>query len=182
MNGHFMTKQIIAAALLLATALATLPGIAQQVAQTDAETEAESVPEDQILVLACLENIEQSTTWGQCLNLMFQPCAQQEVGSDGHANCLRSERTRWRATMENLQEQVFDVITVSGGSELAGVMGQWTGYVAQKCQEVAATRAETGPESARLGCEITEFVGLTGEFAACLEGRSNAPYCQYKAQ
>lgn len=174
MTKQTATSRIAAACLMLAAGLSGIPGAAQQT--------AEPIPEDQILVMACLENIEQSTTWGQCLNLMFQPCAAEEVGSDGHAACLKSERTRWRSTMENLQEQVFDTITVSGGSELAGVMGQWTGYVGQKCQEVAATRADTGALSARLGCEITEFVGLSGEFAACLEGRSNAPYCQYKDQ
>ena len=29
-------------------------------------------------------------------------------------------------------------------------------------------------------CQITEFAGLTGEYAACLEGRSTAEYCILK--
>lgn len=139
------------------------------------------ISDDQILVLACLENLEQGTTWGQCLNLIFQPCVSHEVGSDGHVTCLTTERGVWRAAMDTLQSQVFDALTPAGGSELAGVMGQWTGYMAQKCQEVAASKPESGAASARLGCEITELVGLTGEFAACLEGRSAAPYCQFKS-
>lgn len=166
MNGRIMIKQLAAACLL--TGLTILPAL------------AEDLPKDQIFVLACLENLEQSTTWGQCLNLMFQPCADNDVGSEAHVSCLTSERTRWRSSLENLQEQVFGAITVAGGGELADVMGQWTGYVAQKCQEVAASKVETGAQSARLGCEITEMVGLTGEFAACLEGRSTMAYCAFK--
>jgi len=141
---------------------------------------AQELPAEKVLVLACLENLDQGTTWPQCAGLMFQPCEGEEVGSEGHVACLKGEREGWGREMEGLQTQVFDSITTGGTSELVDVLGQWTGYVGQKCQEVAAQRVETGAESARLGCEITEMVGLVGEFAACLEGRSAAPYCEFK--
>lgn len=41
------------------------------------------VPQDKILVFACLENMEQGTTWPQCVELMFQPCVSESAGLSG---------------------------------------------------------------------------------------------------
>jgi hypothetical protein len=141
---------------------------------------ADTVPEDKILVLACFENLEESTTWEQCVGLMFQPCAGEDVGTKAHVACLEGEQDSWRGTLDTLQADVFDAISTQGATELTDVMGQWTGYVGQKCEEAAASRDGDAASSARLGCQISEIAGLSGEFAACLEGRSTAQYCTYK--
>ena len=154
--------------LALIAALAVSPAIAET-----------PLAQDKILVLACLENMEQGTTWPQCVELMFQRCVSHEVGTDAHAACLSEVREDWSGTVKDLQGQVIEAVTSSGSSELLDLMGQWTGYVVQKCQEVADTKT-TGAQSARLGCEVSELAGLSGELAACLEGRSSAGYCEFK--
>lgn len=143
---------------------------------------AQELSEDKVLVLACLGQMEQTTTWNQCLNLMFQPCVGEEVGSDGHVACLKVEREGWSKAAENLQIEVGAAITAEGNLQLAELLRQWTSVIVQNCQDVAQSRAATGSESARLGCEITEIVGLTEEFVACLDGRSLAEYCSFKDQ
>lgn len=137
------------------------------------------IAEDHVLVLACLENMGTSTQWPQCVELMFQPCVSHAVGSDAHAACLSAEREGWAATVETLQSDLQAAITPEASAEVLDIMGQWTGYVVQKCQKQADSRT-SGKESARLGCEISELAGLSGEFAACIEGRSTAQYCVYK--
>lgn len=155
-----------------------LPLIAALMA-TPAMAEEAKVADDKVLVLACLENMGTSTQWPQCVELMFQPCVSHEVGSDAHAACLSEERQNWASTVEILQTDLQAAITPDASAEVLDIMGQWTGYVVQKCQEQAESRT-TGKESARLGCEISELAGLSGEFAACIEGRSTAQYCVYK--
>ena len=140
-----------------------------------------TVSPDKVLVLACLENMGTSTQWSQCVELMFQPCVANEVGSDAHAACLGEERKIWADTVRILQTDLQAAITTEASSQVVDIMGQWTGYVVQKCEEQAAART-TGAESARLGCEISELAGLSGEFAACIEGRSTAQYCVYKEE
>ncbi|PTX56576.1 hypothetical protein C8N43_1235 [Litoreibacter ponti] len=158
--------------LTLIAALMAAPTVAQ------ANT---TIAEDKVLVLACLENMGTTTQWPQCVELMFQPCVSHEVGTDAHAACLGEVRKGWVTTVEILQKDLTDAITLDASAEVLDIMGQWTGYVVQKCQAQAASR-ETGAESARLGCEISEMAGLSGEFAACIEGRSTAQYCEYKDQ
>jgi hypothetical protein len=154
--------------LSLIFALAAAPAFAQT-----------TIAEDKVLVLACLENLEQGTTWPQCVELMFQPCVSREVGTEAHTACLGGVREEWSGTVKILQDEVMDAVTTGGTSELVDLLGQWTGYVVQKCQQVAVSKPD-GEESARLGCEISELAGLSGEFAACLEGRSSAGYCEFK--
>ena len=138
--------------------------------------------QDKVVVLACLENMENgtenATTWNQCTTLMFQPCAEEEVGLAGHVACLKAERTGWQASLETLQAKVFEAITVQASGELSDLLEGWTKFVGQKCQEVAMQRAGTGADAAQVGCEIAEMVGLSSEYAACLEGRSTAPFCK----
>ncbi|MFY0692061.1 MAG: hypothetical protein JXR14_09105 [Paracoccaceae bacterium] len=158
------------AALGLALAIA-LPGTAS--------VAAEPLDEGKLQVLSCLEQLDQGVEWSQCLDLMFGPCVDHAVGSQPHLACLGEERQAWRLVLEDLQAQVFEAVTPLGASELATLLGQWTGYVVQKCEAVGLARADISAEAGQLGCEITEMVGLSGEFAACLEGRSAAPYCSY---
>ncbi len=135
-------------------------------------------PQEHINALACTENLDVSTTWPQCLGLIFENCQTDEVGSEAHLACLQTIREGWAVTVENLQVEVKDVITDEANLELTELMGRWTGYVLQKCREVAATKPDA--DAAQRGCEITEIVGLAGELAACVEGRSSADYCKRK--
>jgi hypothetical protein len=166
-----MLKPTLAAALAALTFSASAP--------TQAQASEPLIAEDKLLVLGCLEQIEQGTTWGQCVNLMFAPCAAETPGTDGHVACLTGVRGEWSETVRNLQAKVLDVVTIGGQSQIVDLMDLWSKFVVQKCNEVALARS-TGAESARLGCEVSEFAGLADEFAACLEGRSTADYCTLK--
>lgn len=146
---------------------------------TPAQAQDSVIAEDKVLVLACLEAMGDTTSWPQCVQLMFKPCETEEIASEAHATCLGGVRTEWADTVKALQTEVFEAVTPKGKTEVIELMGQWTNYVVQKCTEVAANK-ETGAESARVGCEVSELAGLSGEFAACLEGRSTAEYCEIK--
>lgn len=157
----------------------TLPLMAALALATAAPAAAQDVKisEDKTQVLACLDSMSSGTTWGQCVTMMFAPCAAQEPGTDPHAACLKTVHTDWFETVVTLQNAVMERASSNGRSQVVDLMGFWSTFVDQKCTEVAAAK-ETGAESARLGCEISEFAGLTGEFSACLNGRSQAEYCE----
>lgn len=139
-----------------------------------------SLSKEHINVMACLENMEASTTWNQCLGLIFAPCAGNEIASEAHVACLQAQRKDWNESMQVLQSDVTDAITLKSAEDLAKILSGWINYVSQKCQ--AGTDATDNPEVAakQLGCQITELAGLSGEYAACLEGRSTADYCILK--
>jgi len=138
---------------------------------------APQVAGHQANVVSCLEQMENGTTWSQCVNLMFSPCAKLDMGSDDHVACLVTQRDGWRNTRDRLQRDLIPVLTVAGGTEMVNLMGQWQGYVGQKCAAVGRENEATGAEAAALGCEISELSGITVEFAACFDKISTAPYC-----
>lgn len=158
------------ATLLAAAALATA---------APAQAQDTVIAKDKVLVLGCLEAMGNTTSWPQCAQLMFKPCEAEEIATDAHASCLGMVRTEWSDTVKILQDQVFEAVTPKGSSEVIELMGLWTNYVSQKCDQVAAGK-QSGAQSARIGCEISEFAGLSGEFAACLEGRSTAEFCEIR--
>jgi hypothetical protein len=142
---------------------------------------AENVlPPSHIAALNCVENLDASMTWSQCLNVIFAECATNEVGSEDHLACLGTLQETWVGTLETLGTDAREVITEKGNAELAELLDAWTKFVVQKCEAVALEKAASSADAARLGCEVTEIVGLSGEYVACLEGRSNAPYCERK--
>ena len=157
--------------LLIAAAICTL-GCAVQ-AQS-------SLPREHINAMACLENMEASTTWNQCLGLIFKPCLEDVVGSEAHVSCLQGQRKGWNGSMQLLQSDVTDAITLKSAEDLAKILSGWINYVSQKCQAGADPTGNPAVAVKQLGCQITEIVGLTGEYAACLEGRSTAEYCILK--
>ena len=157
--------------LLLSAVMAVVAMAAQ------AETK---LPQAHVNSMACLENMGQSTSWGQCLGLIFEPCVSLEVASEAHLTCLQSEREGWTATMRLLQEDVTEAITVKSAEDLAGILSGWINYVSQKCQADGDPEGKPRLAAKQLGCQITELVGLSGEYAACLEGRSTADYCVLK--
>ena len=139
-----------------------------------------SLPQEHINVMACLENMGTNSSWNQCLGLIFAPCATDEVGSETHVACLQVQREHWTTSMQLLQTDVTDAITLKSAEDLSEILSGWINYVSQKCQageDVADTSALAAKQ---LGCQITEIAGLSGEYAACLEGRSTADYCVLK--
>jgi len=106
-------------------------GLAVLATGAHAETK---LPQVHVNSMACLENMGQSTSWGQCLGLIFEPCVRLEVASDAHLACLQSERKEWTATMRLLQEDVTEAITVKSAEDLASILSGWINYVSQKCQ------------------------------------------------
>lgn len=145
-----------------------------------AESHTAALTEDQTLVLSCLERLEaaeQPSEWSQCLDLIFAPCAQESVGSEPHLTCLAEQRVTWLAVSEDLETAVKETVTPKGVADLTELLDFWADYVVQKCQTVAESKAGISAQAAQLGCEVTEIVGLSGEYAACLEGRSEAQYC-----
>ena len=139
-----------------------------------------SLPKEHINAMACLENMEGSTTWNQCLGLIFAPCLEDAVGSEAHVSCLRGQRKAWNGSMQLLQSDVTDAITLKSAEDLAKILSGWINYVSQKCQAGASPTGTPTVTVKQLGCQITEIVGLTGEYAACLEGRTTAEYCVLK--
>lgn len=131
-------------------------------------------------VLACLSEIGTSTEWNTCLNLMFEPCAEDEVGSEGHVACLIQQKENWRQTKVAAELEVLDRLTEAGVAELGSVMLGWPKFVEDKCTAVGEARASISRSAAKLGCEISEHVLITNEFRACLGGRSTENYCTFK--
>lgn len=134
---------------------------------------------NQTLVLNCLAQIGEETSWQQCRGMIFAPCQEHTVGTDTHSVCLLKQKTDWETEMADQQEMLVEKLTLSGNSMLAELMGNWFSYREARCNEVASTRPEAG-KSAKLGCEVAEIAGITAEFQACLEGRSTTPYCTIK--
>lgn len=132
---------------------------------------------EQAVVLQCLEGLGTDTQWDQCVNQLFQPCQGLEVGSDDQLACLTREHGRWTHTFDGERERLISELTSTGASELTLLLGQWFGYIAQKCATVASEKSGPGAEAAQLGCEISEMAGVTAEFSACRQGSSTAPYC-----
>jgi hypothetical protein len=135
------------------------------------------LPEDRQPVLACVDAMESDADWDQCLTLIFAPCEGLDVGTPLHLECLVSERQVWIKALEHEQATLSDLLIPTASSEMAAIMGEWIGYVGQKCGDVAKEKASISAEAAQLGCEIAEAVGVTSEFAACRAGNSTAPYC-----
>ena len=134
----------------------------------------------QSAVLSCLGEVGFSTEWNTRLNLMFEPCAGEEIGSDAHLACLFQQRVDWHNTKIRTEAVILERLTEGGVEELSGLMLAWPSFVKNKCEVVGESRADISYEAARLGCEVSEHVLLTNEFQACLDGRSTEDYCKLK--
>lgn len=136
-------------------------------------------PSHQEKVIGCLLAMRSDADWAVCRNLMFANCPTQEVGSPEHVACLEGEVAEWEAYLERAHAELVDALASDGAVELTTLIGQWRGYMANRCAEVAAARPEAG-KAAGLGCRISETAGLATELAACKAGFSNEPYCRLK--
>ena len=138
---------------------------------------AQDTPPGREDVLACVASMDATTTWDQSRTMMFAGCAVHAVGSPPHLTCLRGDRDGWQAVMTARREALVPMLAPQAATELANLMGQWFGFVGNKCAAVGLERADISEAAAVLGCEISEIVGLTAELEACADGRSTAPYC-----
>jgi len=160
------------AALASAIVLASSPVFGQDITVTKAT-------ESQEAVITCLMFMGEETTWPQCAGLMFAPCADQEVGTDGHVQCLGSEKKDWEETLQDQIASLSPKLTSVGSGQLTELMSGWVKLVSQNCSEVAATKEGAAQDSALIGCEISEIAGVMTEFRACELGLSTAPYCVF---
>ncbi len=133
-------------------------------------------------VLNCLAEVGARTDWNTCLNTMFAPCAGQEIGSEGHLTCLKTEREDWRLAKSAAEGALVDRLSKAGMQELSGLMLAWPKFVDTKCTAVAEGRADISYDAAQLGCQIAEIALMTNEFTACVEERSVEDYCQLEPQ
>ncbi|MEM9427656.1 MAG: hypothetical protein AAGA06_13245 [Pseudomonadota bacterium] len=133
-------------------------------------------------VLGCFDGIGGETEWNQCLNLMFAPCADEDVGSEAHIGCLGQEREGWRQAKLSVEADILARLTEPGMEVLSGLMLAWPQFVEDKCKAVAESRAAISYDAASLGCQISELALLTNEMTACLDGRSTEEYCQLRAE
>lgn len=162
-----MTLRIVNWVLLVVSAIILSAMMARAEAQQDA-------------VLECFSGMESGVAWETCLETLFAPCADEEVGSSAHVGCLSQERENWRAAKLDVEGDVIARLSEDGMAELSGLMLAWPKFVEDKCKAVAETRAAISFEAAELGCQISEFALLTNEMAACLDGRSTEAYCQLR--
>ncbi|MDR6264424.1 hypothetical protein [Roseobacter sp. N2S] len=130
--------------------------------------------------VACLSTMGAQTTWDQCRGALFEPCAQDAVGSAPHLACLQVQKTDWRGHLDAKTEVLNARLTPEGSGQLSELLGQWFGFVGNKCSAVAQAKADISADAAMLGCEISEFAGLATEFDSCLQGDSTSPYCTLK--
>lgn len=131
-------------------------------------------------VLSCFDQMGVSTEWNQCLNTMFAPCAELQVGGEGHLACLSEQRENWRAAKFRAETQVLERLTEGGLAELSGLMLAWPKFMEDKCRAVGESRSQISSEAANLGCQVSELALLTNEMTACLQGNSNEDYCQLR--
>ncbi|KMW56505.1 hypothetical protein AIOL_001459 [Candidatus Rhodobacter oscarellae] len=139
--------------------------------------EPQLLPAAKAPTVACIGTLDNGRTWGECMALLFEPCAATEVGSSPHLTCLLAERETWLSVIAGEQEAVNAVVSSKGAIELGQLMNQWFGYVGNKCAEVGAGKGQTGADTAQVGCEMSQMVSLVAELVDCREGRSQAPYC-----
>lgn len=128
----------------------------------------------------CLSKMETETSWPECRKGLFAPCAENAVGSEPHLKCLRGEKDNWRVFLDKKTEVLNAKLTLEGAGQLTDLLGQWFGYVGNKCAAVGEEKAEISRDAGQLGCEISEFAGLATEFNSCLTGNSVSPYCTIK--
>jgi hypothetical protein len=141
---------------------------------------AQAVETHQEWAIACLSKMETETSWPECREGLFAPCNIGAIGSAEHLACLQTHREDWRIFLDKQTEQLNVRLTLDGANQLTELIGQWFGYVGNKCTTVAEAKAEMSADAARMGCEISEFAGLSTEFQSCLSGNSVSPYCILK--
>ncbi|WP_180957644.1 hypothetical protein [Neptunicoccus cionae] len=151
-------------------AVSLLCVVASQAVAEDAAVQARAI--------TCLTGMEQGeSSWPECRSLLFQPCAGFVVGAEEHLTCLAEQKAGWQTRLDTTTLTLNDRLTAEGSGQLTDLLGQWFGYVGNKCNAVAQEKADISADAARLGCEISEFAGLSTEFDSCLQGKSLSPYC-----
>ena len=165
-------RRMMKSLALLATALTLSAGAAQA-------EDIPTLPETKAQVVTCLGAMDQDggTTWNQCMEMLFAPCADREVATQAHLDCLLKERDDWLIGVEREQERTAAAITPQGQNDLRNIMSQWRGYVRNKCATAASQNTGIKADVAQAGCEMSEMALVTDELMSCVAGRSLSPYC-----
>ncbi|WGI23382.1 hypothetical protein [Amylibacter sp. IMCC11727] len=162
-----ITRTFIAASIAGCTAFAS----AAQASETETR---------QTQTVACLSKMDNGTTWEQCRTMMFEPCAELELGSAPHLACLKSEKADWRVHLDANITKLNSSLSMDGAAQLTELLVSWNDYLGKKCSAVAESRKGAGQEAAYVGCEISEYAGVAAEFDTCLSGKSLQPYCKFQ--
>ena len=136
-----------------------------------------SANEQEDQVFTCLGSMGTTTTWGQCLNQLFQPCAGETLGSEGHVACLDVLYERRFQDLERDVEATMEILPQAGKADLKGLLSAWHKFSGEKCAGVAAGREGTEASAAELGCHISESVLFSHELRRCQAGLSEEIYC-----
>ena len=130
-------------------------------------------------VTGCLSAMRSDADWATCRAAMFSPCPTEIAGSPDHVACLQKEVDGWETYLDGRQDVLNTRLTSVSVVDLGSLMGQWRGYVRNKCAAVAAQNPKAA-EAAEMGCRISEIAGLATELTLCAEGGSAEPYCILK--
>lgn len=130
-------------------------------------------------VVGCLSTMQTDEDWAACRAALFAPCPTEVAGSQKHVACLREQEAGWEAYLQARHERLVERLTGDGAVALTTLVGQWRGYVGDRCAQVASQKPEVG-EAADLGCRISQISGLATELSRCENGVSGEPYCELK--
>ena len=133
-------------------------------------------------VVTCLGGMGTTTTWGECLNQLFAPCAAETLGSEGHVACLTVVYDGWFQSLEGDVEATMEILPQAGKADLKGLLSAWHKFSGEKCAGVAAGREGTEASAAELGCHISETVLFSHELRRCQAGLSEEIYCVGKGK
>ena len=75
-------------------------------------------------VVGCLEALGEGTTWGQCLGVLFEDCASEEVGSEGHVACLNDLHAGWSGAMDSTRIRLTPKLSPEGADQLNELVEQ----------------------------------------------------------
>ena len=134
----------------------------------------------QTQTVACLSKMDAGTTWEECRAIMFEPCAETELGSAPHLACLKGEKAAWKTHLDTNITKLNSSLSMDGAAQLTELLVSWNDYLGNKCEAVANSRTGAGQEAAYVGCEISEYAGVAAEFETCLSGKSTQPYCKFQ--
>ena len=144
------------------------------------EAHASETETRQSQTVACSSTMDNGTTWEQCRTMMFEPCAELELGSAPHLACLKEQKADWKTHLDANITKLNSSLSMDGAAQLTELLVSWNDYLGKKCDAVAKSRTGAGQEAAYVGCEISEYAGVAAEFDTCLSGKSQQPYCKFQ--
>ena len=133
--------------------------------------------EDNAPVFDCLDNMDNTTTWGQCLGVAFAPCSETEFSTEDHALCFAQLYEGGFAGVENSVQSTLEILPARGKTELKDILNSWHGFAGEKCTLVGQGHEGFAADSAETACQISEIVLFSNELRRCRAGTSVETYC-----